>query len=140
MTIDVSNWQHMHIQYTNTTEYRQVLRVLFSMDKQKYPIHSLDSDIDVESKDELEYDEHAANIFMDNVYHQTKDVPLFRDFYLKGASFMFSQDINIGIAIMFSYDYLEYFIPCYIDFCKDPDNFNNQTSSYKILYKKLYYH
>lgn len=139
MTIDVSNWQNMRIQYSNTAEYRQLLRDLFSMDKQNYPVHSLDKDIDVESKDELEYDEQAANTFMDNVYNQTKEVAVFRDIYLKGASFMFSQDINIGIAIMFSYDYLDSFIPCYIDFCKNPDNFNEQTPSYLILYKKLYH-
>jgi hypothetical protein len=139
MTIEVSNWENMHIQYSNTTEYRQLLRDLFSMDKQNYPVHSLDPDIDVESKDELEYDEEAAKVFMDNVYNNTKNISLFRDIYLRGASFMLSQDMNIGIAIMFSYDYLNYFIPCYIDFCKHPDNFNKQNASYQNLYQKLYY-
>ena len=109
------------------------------MDKQKYPVHSLDPDIDVESKDELEYDEDAAKIFMDDVYNKTKNNSLFRDIYSKGASFMFSQDINIGVAIMFSYDYLDSFISCYMDFCKNPANFNKQTSSYQTLYKKLYH-
>ena len=139
MTIEVSNWKNMHMQYSNTTEYRQLLRDLFSMDKQNYPVHSLDPDIDVESKDELEYDEEAAKAFMDNVYNKTKNIPLFRDIYLRGASFMLSQDMNIGIAIMFSYDYLNFFIPCYMDFCKNPDNFNKQNASYQNLYQKLYY-
>lgn len=139
MTIDISNWENMHIHYSNTTEYRQLLRELFSMDKQKYPVHSLDPDIDVESKDELEYDEDAAKIFMDDVYNKTKNNSLFRDIYSKGSSFMFSQDINIGVAIMFSYDYLDSFISCYMDFCKNPTNFNKQTSSYQTLYKKLYH-
>ena len=70
--------------------------------------------------EELEYDEEAAKVFMDNVYNKTKNIPLFRDIYLRGASFMLSQDMNIGIAIMFSYDYLNFFIPCYMDFCKNP--------------------
>lgn len=139
MTIEVSNWENMRIQYSNTTEYRQLLRDLFSMDKKNYPVHSLDPDIDVESKDELEYDEEAAKAFMDNVYNKTKNIPLFRDIYLRGASFMLSQDMNIGIAIMFSYDYLNFFIPCYLDFCKNPDNFNKQNASYQNLYQKLYY-
>lgn len=139
MTIEVSNWKNMRIQYSNTTEYRQLLRDLFSMDKQNYPVHSLDPDIDVESKDELEYDEEAAKAFMDNVYNKTKNIPLFRDIYLRGASFMLSQDMNIGIAIMFSYDYLNFFILCYMDFCKNPDNFNKQNASYQNLYQKLYY-
>lgn len=139
MTIEVSNWENMRIQYSNTTEYRQLLRDLFSMDKKNYPVHSLDPDIDVESKDELEYDEEAAKAFMDNVYNKTKNIPLFRDIYLRGASFMLSQDMNIGIAIMFSYDYLNFFIPCYMDFCKNPDNFNKQNASYQNLYQKLYY-
>ena len=76
---------------------------------------------------------------MDNVYNKTKNIPLFRDIYLRGASFMLSQDMNIGIAIMFSYDYLNFFIPCYMDFCKNPDNFNKQNASYQNLYQKLYY-
>jgi len=139
MTIEISNWKNMHIHYSNTTEYRQLLRDLFSMDKQNYPVHSLDADIDVESKDELEYDEEAAKIFMDDVYNNTNNNSLFCDIYLKGASFMFSEDINIGVAIMFSYDYLDSFIPCYIDFCKNPDKFNKQTTSYQTLYKKLYH-
>lgn len=139
MTIEVSNWKNMRIQYSNTTEYRQLLRDLFSMDKQNYPAHSLDPDIDVESKDELEYDEEAAKSFMDSVFNKTKNVSLFRDIYLRGASFMLSQDMNIGIAIMFSYDYLDSFIPCYMDFCKNPDNFNKQNASYQILHRKLYY-
>lgn len=136
--LDVSNWENMRIRYSDTTQYRNILRRLFSMDKNNYPAVSLDNDIDIESKDELEYDEAAANEHMDLIYNRTKHNSLFHKIYMKGASFMLSDDVNIGVAIMFSYDYLELFIPCYLDFCKDPENFNETNSNYKVLYNKLY--
>ena len=136
--LDVSNWENVKISYNDTTQYRNILRMLFSMDKHNYPAVSLDNDIDIESKDELEYDDSAATEHMDLIYNQTKQNNLFHTIYLKGASFMLSQDVNIGVAIMFSYDYLDIFIPCYIDFCKNPNGFNENTPSYKVLYNKLY--
>jgi hypothetical protein len=136
--LDVSNWENMRISYSDTTQYRNILRMLFSMNKNNYPAVSLDNDIDIESKDELEYDEAAANEHMDLIYNHTKHHSLFHKIYIKGASFMLSDDVNIGVAIMFSYDYLDLFIPCYVDFCKDPEKFNETNSSYKVLYNKLY--
>ncbi len=136
--LDVSKWESMNISYNDTAQYRGILRKLFSMNQDNYPAVSLDNDIDIESKDELEYDESAANEHMDMIYNHTKKHSLFHKIYIKGASFMLSDDANIGLAIMFSYDYLDIFIPCYIDFCKDPNNFDENNSSYKVLYNKLY--
>lgn len=102
------------VRYNNTLEYRQSLRLLFSMSDSKYP--ALDEDIDEVSRDELEYDEEAAKQAMDYVFRTTKKNPIFNELYLLAAARMFSTDPEIGLSVLFSYDYLEIFHYCLVSF------------------------
>jgi hypothetical protein len=86
------------------------------MSDSKYP--ALDEDIDPVSRDEMEYDEGAANKAMDYIFKMTKTNPIFNELYLLAAARMFSTDPEIGLSVLFSYDYLEIFhycLVCYYD-------------------------
>jgi hypothetical protein len=88
------------------------------MSDSKYPV--LEEDIDPVSKDELEYDEEAANQAMDHVFQTTKNNPIFKELYLLAAARMFSTDPEIGLSVLFSYDYLEIFHYCLVSFYDIP--------------------
>ena len=102
------------IRYNNTIEYRHSLRLIFSMSSSKFPV--LDDDIDPVSRDELEYDEEAAKQARDYVFRTTKKNPIFNELYLLAAARMFSTDPEIGLSVLFSYDYLEIFHYCLVSF------------------------
>ena len=125
------------VKYTNTTEYRQCLRALFEMNQELYEqqIRELenhnDETLDPETHDEMSYDSDAANKTMDYVFSCTQDVSEFHDLYMKAAAKMLSEDPTIGIAILFSYDYLYYFHVCLVEF------FGGRFSVDFDLYKDL---
>jgi hypothetical protein len=128
------------VQYSNTTEYRACLRKLFKMKKEtidKTLSEYKDLELDEESLDELAYDDASAAKVLDAVFDATKNEPLFRHVYRLAAAFMMSEDMNIGISVLFSYDYLQYFHPCIVSFLNEPSSFNKDTPCYLGLCKKL---
>jgi hypothetical protein len=129
------------ISYANDTEYRKCIRQVFQMNSASYPdiVHS---DIDPVSRDELEYDNNAANFAMDYVFDKTRRIPLFIAIYEQAASFMFSTDINIGMAVLFSYDYLLLFHNCLREFfaslSRTDTPFTIENEHYKLLHIRLF--
>jgi|SaaInlV_150m_DNA_4_1039716.scaffolds.fasta_scaffold42573_2 hypothetical protein len=123
------------IMYNDTAQYRESLRKLFSMNKANYP--AVSDDVDVESKDELEYDDDATSRALTHIYSNTKEHPLFKRFYSKAAEFMFSTEYDIGLTILCSYDYLDVFIPCYREYMLT-GVFKTSSIHYMKLYEKLY--
>ena len=129
------------INYTNTAQYRQCIRALFEMDQTNYERHiefienHNQETMDDETRDEMSYDDDAAVRTMDYVYNCTKDVREFKELYGKAALRMFSEDPNIGVAILFSYDYLQLFHSCLVKFYKD--EFNADYGPYRELVKLL---
>lgn len=120
----------MIIQYQDTREYRNCLRCLFGMSSAKYP--DIHPDVDDESKDELEFDEDATAIAMEYVYSKTKDEPIFQQLYSLAAARMLSFDHEIGMSVLFSYDYLEIFHYCLVSFFGgDVDEYNTDFSKNK---------
>ena len=93
--------------------------------------------LDDETADELSYDEEAAGKFMDYIYENTKDHPLFQVAYDTAAGFMFSMDRNIGLTILFSYDYLREFYACFTTYAMDPTLFTEETPCYVALLQRL---
>lgn len=117
----------MIIQYKDTREYRTCVRRLFGMSSAKYP--EIHPDVDDESKDELEFDEDATSIAMEYVYSKTKDDPIFQQLYSLAAARMFSLDHQIGMSVLFSYDYLEIYHYCLVSFFSgDVDEYNTDFS------------
>lgn len=128
-----------NIQYSNNTEYRQCLRTFFNMinfDESKDIIETC-IDLDDETYDELLYDSNASLNGMNIIYEKTHNNPLFITLYSIAAGRMFSQDLQIGLSILFSYDHFIQFHKCLYDFYSSPNTFNENTESYNLLKKQI---
>jgi len=129
------------VNYANSAEYRRCIRLLFEMDQTVYEKQIDDIEahnqevLDAETRDEMCYDGVAAINVMDYVYDCTKDTPEFALLYTKAAARMFSEDPNLGIAILFSYDYLQLFHACLVEFYSD--RFNPDSPPYRELLKQI---
>ena len=127
--------------YDNNKCYRQCLRELFEMNEANYQekINDIRSreDLDEETEDEISYDDNAASKMMDEIFDKTQNNVLFKNIYLIAAAKFLSQDETIGLAVLFSYDYLSSFFLCLVDYLKDPTNFNKENNNYIALLKKI---
>jgi len=125
--------------YTTNTEYRECLRRLFSMDPANYPENTriYAEEWDTETLDEMCYDNETASKIMDFVYEKTKDNELFKKLYDLAAARMISMDREVGLCILFSYDFMDLFHRCVVDFLRTPAAWTSTTESYVALLKKL---
>jgi len=133
---------NLKISYKNDIEYRNVIRNLFKMTCNILSMTSDDEeDIDEITQDEWNYDSESTTPFMDFIYDSTSKIPIFQEFYKKSAGFMLSEDAEIGLAILFSYDYLESFHHVLCDYFIYIDGkesvFNDQLPSVIELRQKL---
>ena len=119
------------ITYIDDKTYRQCLRDLFFMNTH------IEIDFDEITQDEQNYDIDAANNAMDYVYTQTKDNIYFQNLYDCAAAKMFSTDREIGLAVLFSYDNLNFFHSCFVDYLHDPELFNEYIPSYIEMYNNI---
>ena len=71
-----------------------------------------------ETRDEQNYDERMCCKMMDFVYSKTRSHPLFIELYTLGAATMMSIDQEIGLVVLFAYDYLPFFHPILCDFIR----------------------
>jgi len=120
---------NIDVTYNDNKSYRECLRKVINMDVSKLniPWNEMDDDLDEETIDELLFDNNIMSTCMDFIYDKTKDSNYFQELYLIGASKMFSQDPQIGLAILFSYDFFNYFHLVLVDYLKAniiSDNFN----------------
>ena len=129
--------------YSTTREYRACLRTMFQMDPSKYREtlktyeDTLHTEFDDETRDEMSYDEDAAKRVMDAVFGATRRDPLFQHVYDLAAARMFSVDREIGLAVLFSYDYLSKFHACVVQFTQTPDAFSANAAAYQSLLAAL---
>ena len=121
------------IQYSNDREYRASLREIFSMKR----VIRLDPDLDEISRDEQDYDIDAASQKMDFIFERTSGHPRFQELYDIAASKMISMDRNIGLSVLFSYDYLYLFHACLCVFLKFPLDFTKSCKYYIQLKMEL---
>ena len=130
----------LNVQYSTNQEYRKCLRNVFQMDSTQFP--NIDTmDLDDVTADEIMYDEKAASRTMEHVFKNTFQHKDFIVLYEKAASFMFSIDQNIGLTILFGYDYLDLFHPLLSVFFSNTETGAGTLSSmseYKLLYDKLH--
>jgi len=99
------------ISYNNNMEYREVLRNMFSMDvtqklmslREQYPDFD---EFEEETRDELLFDQDAVELGMNHIYEKTRSSPEFMELYLTAAGLMISENPEIGLAVLMSYDYL----------------------------------
>lgn len=125
------------VTYNDNKSYRNSLRKVTNMnlDKLNIPWEKMDNDLDEETKDELLFDNEAISKTMDFIYEKTYNNILFKELYSIAASKMFSEDLQIGLAVLFSYDFFETFHLCLVDFFKN--DFSNVNTQYLILKNKI---
>jgi hypothetical protein len=98
------------IKYSTNAEYRQAIRKFCDMSCNDTSV--IYEDIDDESKDELLYDADSMENKMDEIYEKTRYDPLWINLYEKAAAKFFSTENEIGLVVLFSYDYFSAFYGC----------------------------
>jgi hypothetical protein len=124
----------MDFQYQDTREYRALFRKITSSSSSKT---NNPFDIDDETLDENDYDEQNVSAFLDTIYERTHRHPLFQLLYDKAAAKMISENREIGLTVLLSYDYLSAFYPCYCEYNDNPDTFHTTNTWYITLTKLL---
>ena len=113
----------IEIAYSDDDEYRTCMRRVFGM--------NVEDDGD---NDDFIYDDKTVSAGLDHIFEKTKDVIEFRDLYLVGAAKMLSTELEIGMAIAFSYEYFDLFHVCLADFMRDGVvNKDNYTKLHKKI-------
>jgi hypothetical protein len=111
------NFNIITVSYNDDHEYRETICELFNI------------------VNEEETDQQFTQV-LDWIYSKTKDQPLFQIVYIKAASFMLSENPEIGLSILFAYDYLPFFHKMLKAF--DGNQLDENHTSYVNLYKKLF--
>jgi len=78
-----------------------------------------------------EYDESTSKE-LDDIYEKTKNHPLFKIIYEKAANRFLSTDLEIGLAVLFSFSYFDLFHLLLCDFLQNTD-FDNSNVHYSNL-------
>ena len=86
---------------------------------------------------ESEFDNEIIDRTLDQIYLKTKAHPLFQQVYIKAASFMLSENPEIGLAVLFAYDNLPLFHAVLVEFNKN-GSINESCPAYVDLHKKLF--
>jgi len=113
--------------YSSDEEYRAVLRHLIKMDPAAFyetdeiRCDPTDPKVSPETIDEYNYDQAAVKTYLDDLFCKTKDRAEFQRLYVAAAALMFSENPEIGLAVLMSYDYLACFYHIYSAFLKAPD-------------------
>ena len=126
--------------YDSDQTYRAFLRQIMQMDPTKFyeteeiKCDPTDPNVSEETIDEYNYDGAAVAKYLDGVYDQTKNHKEFQRLYTAAAALMFSEKPDIGLAVLMSYDYLEWFHTVYMNYLQNPDKWNAETDE---CYQKL---
>jgi hypothetical protein len=126
--------------YDSDKEYRAFLRQIIQMDPTKFyetediRCDPTDPNVSEETIDEFNYDTEATAKYLDRVYKETKDRPEYQRLYTAAAALMFSENVEIGLAVLMSYDYLAHFHNSYCLFLKNKTEWKPNDDEY---YKKL---
>ena len=124
--------------YTNNEEYREVLRQLcFLRYPDTFPGGDYPEGTDPESCHEMTYDLENMTYALDFIWHNTRYHTLFVELYKLAAIEMMTEDLEVGLAILFSYDYLLYFYPVFREYMILEKKFNELHPLYVILKEKL---
>jgi|UniRef100_A0A6C0DY80 hypothetical protein len=119
--------------YSNNREFRALLRCYFKMEVSTFETQHADlKDADFESYDELLYDMEAMNKGMETILCKTKENPLFQTLYSLAAQQFLSEDAEIGLCVLLSYDYFADFLKVY-----ETKDLTETCDSYIVLKKKL---
>lgn len=127
----------INVEYYENNSYRQCLRQVMNMDVSQITFEQYKDKLDDETIDELLIDEKQMSAAMDDIYEKTKNLKSFQSLYNSAAALMFSTDPNIGLAVLFSYDYFSVFHICIQAFHKnDLESMNTKIEQLHSLLRK----
>ena len=113
------------VDYTNNDEYRGHIQNVFNID------------ITEQENDEFLFDNTSILQTIDSIYLLTKDDCMFQELYDKAASVFFQTDRDVGVMVLFSYDYFSHFHKCLHCYLKTPELFNETNKNYMYLLKHV---
>jgi hypothetical protein len=123
------------VKYTTNKEYRKAIREFCKMNCSD--TSEMSEDIDEETQDELLFDSLASQILMNQIYEKTKNHFLWQEIYDKCAAKFFSTDREIGLAVLFCYDFFAVFNDCWISYLECPQKFDKTNEHFQILISTL---
>ena len=121
------------VRYTTNKEYRQAIRDFCNMNTIAL---EFETDVDDETYDELQFDMDSMKQSMDIIFEMTKDNKYWTILYEKAAAKFFSTHNEIGLSVLFSYDYFSKFVDCWNWFLEGKE-FNENTNCYITLLNAL---
>ena len=122
--------------YDSDKEYRAFLRRIIQMDPTKFyetediKCDPTDPKVSEETIDEFNYDVEATAKYLDRVYKETKSNKEYQRLYTAAAALMFSENLEIGLAVLMSYDYLAHFHSSYCLFLKNKTEWKPETDEF----------
>jgi hypothetical protein len=107
------------VDYSSNRDYRAALRRAFYMVCDMEKLMDENPDYDEETADEQLYDEENIKTGLEYVYEKTKENTIFKSLYLNAAGRILSEQLDLGMTILFSYDHFKLFHECLVKFLND---------------------
>ena len=111
------------IEYLNDQEYRICIAQIFNMSKSLAELETID--------------DYSFEPAFDMIYERTKDDPFFKKIYAVAAGFMLSEDPNVGMCVLFAYDYAKAFYAVLCDYLNEATGNTNKEENKATLEKLL---
>ena len=134
------NTNNIYIEYKTNKEYRECIRKVFYQNCTTQEEELKKYDLDDESYDEMLYDNETMLNILDTIYLNTKSNHMFQKLYDLAAAKMMSINREIGLSVLYSYDYFYLMHICLCIYLDYPELFNESLPYYieliNILQKK----
>jgi len=118
---------HYNIDYKNNDEYRSQIQKLFIME----------IDYHISDINDVLYDGTAIENGIAFVFNHTKDNILMQKLFEKSAEILMSDNLEMGLAILFSFDYLILFHKLLFIYFIEPTSFTETNPIYIELLNKI---
>lgn len=118
--------------------YPITLGILYKTDSeyQKCFCALINKTVTLETFDD-EWSEERVTLFLNFIYTKTSSFYLFQQLYISAAATMMTLDPEMGLAILFSFTYLEFFHPCLVAFFQSNQEIPENHPSFLLLKDKL---
>lgn len=115
----VYNTNIPEMKYNDNKQYRDCLRRAFYMTCDLEHLMEENPDYDDETLDEELYENDKTKRALDYVFEKTKGNPIFQKMYLHAAAKLICEQLDLGMTLLFSYDFFATFHKCLVKFLND---------------------
>lgn len=146
MSDSLYNTDFYVMNYYNSRTYRLCILRAFNIhdsNDEFYNLSETERDCDSDSEEETDifndlYNNEAITRGFDYVFESTKNNPAFQDLYKTAAGKqLLSEEADLGMVLLFAYDYFPLFHKCLYVFFNNNGEFTNTTDEYVKLKNKL---